>query len=37
MSEDICQSMTWTGDEDAYCFLREGHDGPHDNGEGWEW
>ncbi len=34
---DVCQSMTWTGDADAYCSLLEGHDGNHDDGEGWEW
>lgn len=34
---DTCQSDCWTGDDEVYCSLPDGHFGKHDDGEGWEW
>ena len=36
-SDGQCQSMCCKEDVDVDCILELDHDGPHDDGTGWEW
>ena len=36
-SDEQCQSMCCKEDVDVDCILELDHDGPHDDGTGWEW